>query len=118
MDFRVLKSNDPTGEKAEALLRSGHKYPLTAKQKRIEEKKKKREVEEPRVSHNYESLRSNRNKRHEVEKYKEAQVQRAEEELDHAYTQKLAQRNLPMVQKTEKNRLKREKRKEKLKAYK
>ena len=117
MDFRVLNSKDPTGEKAEDLLRSGHKYQLTAKQKRIEEKNNNRQSKNnttlPSQQHHFDSLRSNRNKRHEVEKYKEAQVVRAEEELDRAYEEKLAARNLPMVRKTEKNRLKRQKRKNK-----
>ena len=110
MDFKVLKGKDPTGEKAEELLRSGHKYPLNAKQKRIEEKNKRRQ-EQPRLPTHFDSLRSNRNKRHEVEKYQQIQGERAEQELDAAHEQRLLDRNLPMVRKTEKNRMKRQKKK-------
>ena len=113
LDLNVLSNKDPMGLEAEQLLRSGHQYPLTRKQQRIEERNKSRASTED-TSKSFMLIndpRMNRNKRSEVERFKANIAAKAEKEIDEAYEKKLEVRNLPILTKTEKNREKRLKRK-------
>ena len=113
LDLNILGGNDPLGLKAEQLLKSGHQYPLTRKQQRIEERNKNR-ISTEDTSKSFMLIndpRMNRNKRSEVEKFKANIAAKAEREIDEAYGKKLEGRNLPMLIKTEKSREKRLKRK-------
>lgn len=112
LDLTPLKSKDPEGLDAEKLLKAGHKFPLTSKQQRIEQCKQQKAqrqafpINNP-IDINDMYTKYNRNKRYEVEKFKQEEASRLEEKIRAAHQNRLAERNQPLLAKTEKNRQRR-----------
>lgn len=111
MDLGVLKGKDPMGLETEQLLKSGIKYTPTSKELRIFNKQQQRNnnknEQRPFYPVSVNDPRANRNKRSEIEKFKQVQVDKIEREIDRVHEEKLKEKNLPIIKKREKNREKR-----------
>jgi hypothetical protein len=134
LDLRDLRGKDPEGRQAERLLRAGVRFEPTRQQLRQLQRQEARQAnaradkraDNPpsaiappasssqlavAITETRDFRRFNRDRGTEVERFEQRQLKRTEDVLDEACRRRLTERNAPLVQRTERNRAKRLKRK-------